>query len=69
MYYNKLLLCGRGWMQWMDDRRDDAPTPRSYSATKTSLQAPTLRVCAWTIVQPELQNFAKSVSDLATTKL
>jgi hypothetical protein len=47
MYYNKLLLCSRGWMQ-VDDRRDDALTPRSYPATKTSIQTPTLRVCAWT---------------------
>jgi hypothetical protein len=37
MYYNKLLLCGRGWMQWTID----ASTPRSYPATKTSLQTPT----------------------------
>jgi hypothetical protein len=43
MYYNKLLLCGRGWMEWTDDRRDDALTPRSYPAT-TPNSDPTTRL-------------------------
>jgi hypothetical protein len=28
-------------------RKMDKATPRSYPAAKTSFQAPTLRVCAW----------------------
>ena len=28
---------------------DESSTPRSYPAAKTTFQAPTLRVCAWTI--------------------
>jgi hypothetical protein len=44
MCYDKLLLGGRRWMQWTMD----GTAPRSYPATKTSLQTPTLRVCAWT---------------------
>jgi hypothetical protein len=48
MFYNRLLLCGRGWIQWTIDettRRRLAPT----ISGKTSLQTPTLRVCAWII--------------------
>jgi hypothetical protein len=41
MCYDKPLLDGRRWMRWT---MDETP-PRSYPATKTSLQ---MRVCAWT---------------------
>jgi hypothetical protein len=44
MCYDELLLGGRRWMHWTID----GTAPRSYPATKTSLQTPTLRVCAWT---------------------